>query len=57
MGAILNGVLAALLVTSFIVNCVTLGRPLREKKHHSKLNRTHEKKDYGQLKGIQCYRA
>lgn len=46
-GAIIDGVLAGLLVLSIIINFVTLGKPLRAKKPTEK---AHEKKVYGLLK-------
>lgn len=42
--AIIDSVLAALLVISFVINCSTLGKPLREKKKKSAVR---ERKVYG----------
>lgn len=47
IGAIIDGLLAGLLVMSVFINCLSLGKPLRPKKHTEK---AHEKKVYGLLK-------
>ena len=47
IGAILDGILAGLLILSVIINCVSLGKPLRDKSgHHTKKV---DKKVYGRL--------
>ena len=46
-GAILDGILAGMLLTSFIINCMTMGKPLREKEH--KKTKKSDKKTYGRL--------
>ena len=47
IGAILDGVLAGLLVLSVIINCFSLGRPLRERESHK--TKKMDKKVYGRL--------
>ena len=47
IGAIMDGVMAGLLIVSVIINCVSLGKPLREAKGaHTKRV---EKRVYGRL--------
>lgn len=47
VGAIMDIVLSVMLVLSVILNCVLLGKPLKEKNH--KKHKSHEKKVYGGL--------
>ena len=47
IGAILDCILAALLVISIVINFSTLGKPLRPKEKSA--SRKYEKKTYGQL--------
>ena len=47
IGAILDGILAGLLLLSVIINCISLGRPLREKESHK--TKKMDKKTYGRL--------
>jgi hypothetical protein len=45
-GAIIDIILTGLLVISFIVNCLWMGKPLREKEQKQK---NFEKKTYGRI--------
>lgn len=47
VGAILDGVLAAMLILSVVINCATLGKPLKIKEHTKTKN--HDKRVYGRL--------
>jgi hypothetical protein len=42
-------ILAALLIISFVINCLTLGKPLREKKKKAVVAAGKERRIYGQL--------
>jgi hypothetical protein len=44
--AIIDCILAVLLIISFVINCATIGKPLREKKKKVVVK---DKKIYGQL--------